>query len=127
MVKIQEIKATISGVDLNHRFFDFLNQETKKNAHTAIKQGIAHIVSFKQDDNVLFAAVIELLPDTIHVMHVGGKFPRHIAHLKTYCEALAIHFKKKSILFGSKKDAVKHIGEKLGFTINSEGEYEYQV
>lgn len=118
-----QIDFQIGLISPNHKFFDYLNDDDKREINHDIKNGLTHGVMGKIKDNETFAAFIDNYGDCIHIREVGGKFPKYIGYLETYCMAIAKYVGASTISFCTKIKGVEIIGEKMGYKKDDNGEF----
>jgi len=123
------MRAVLGKINLEHPFFDYLAQSEKDMIGVLIKARQSHIVGFQDENEVfIFAAVIDILPDRIHVREVGGHFVKAIEWLEKYCVKINEVYKREFISFCTKRVGVETIGARLGFKPSPwAGEYQKKV
>lgn len=113
--------AVIDIDELDRELFAGLPEDIRRDIK---RHPSAIIVTFCRDGVKLFGAAIELNPDHIYVREVVGKFPRFIRWLDEFCEGIGRGLNIRKIVFSTERPAVSKIGEKLGFHVNINGDYE---
>lgn len=109
--------ARLFGVNLSHEFFNHLDEGTKQEIYSDNYKNKTVIYSFEKEEKIpVFAAVIDILDDRIHVREVGGQFVFNMQWCEKLCEMMAKKFNKEKISFCTNKKGVKTIGKRLGYT-----------
>jgi len=118
-----QVIARINGVSLDHEFFSHLSDETKSEIEKEIELKYSHIVTIEKVEQVMFAGVVTMHKNKVHVREVGGKFLWGMKWMEKYCTILAQHYGIKNITFCTDQFGVELIGKRMGFIPNGENEF----
>lgn len=122
MEKTSQIKAHIDNDYIHHSVWD-LHKFDKKEVFElfAKKEGMA--VAFYDDNNFLFAAILDYSGDTIHVREVAGNFGRNFRHLHNFANFAGRILMKTYVTFCTERRAVEKWADRMGYIKNDSGYY----
>ena len=114
---------TPEDVTLSHPFFEYISHEEKTIISREIWTKKSHIVAFRKNEKIKFAAIISIDRESVHLREVGGAFAFNMYWVHKYCVILAKRFNLSKLTFKSDIETVVKIAEKFGFKNNFENQY----
>ena len=123
-----DIVVLLGNLDLKKSAFAFLKDSERETIERNIADDKSIGMIFKNAaDEVLFYAVIDIEKDAVHIHAAAGSFPRHYKILTGATEVLACKLNKKRVTFTTKIKAVKELGRRAGYVLNSFGDMEKAI
>lgn len=128
MASQKKIIAVIGEADFSHAFFTLMGKSKREKWIAEVEAGRSTpITFFNEDGKVLFYSLMDIHNECVHVHLLIGHFFRLYQYVSDFFLVMAQAMGKKSVSFHSDIDVIKLYGEKLGYSLNSFGDYEKAV
>lgn len=122
MVHKTEIK--IGMHDVWHDFFNYIETSERKKIYDD-ENNI--VVSVYIDEKLKYCAIIEALPEQLHLRDLGGNFTQHMGILESFMMCLGRFWQKRYLSFNTARKGVEKIAMPFGFKMNNHGDFVKEV